>query len=142
MSNGSLVSAKGYVGDAFALALATPFVPESTVFGQFTFVPWVRSGLGGAQQAPGDDPLRASVRVRFTVSDDAATFEGVDRTCLPKEDRRLGSHEPYVKPAVLRLEYASDASVGMVNNCKTSASPNSGSSPCAGSPQPCTSVGS
>ena len=82
MANGSLVSAKGYVGDAFALALATPFVPENTVFGQFTFVPWVRSGLGAAQQAPGDDPLRASVRVRFTVSDDAATFEGVDRTLV------------------------------------------------------------
>ena len=50
--------------------------------------------------------------------------------------------EEYVKPAVLRLEYTTAVTVGMVNNCKTSASPNSGASPCAGTIQPCTSVGS
>ena len=50
--------------------------------------------------------------------------------------------EQYVKPAVLRLEYATDVSVSMASNCKTSSSPNSGSSPCTGGVTPCTTVGS
>ena len=79
---GSLSSARGYVSNAFALALATPFVPENTVFGQFTFVPWVRTGLAAAQESPGDDPVRATVHVQLTVKDDAATSQTVDRTLV------------------------------------------------------------
>ena len=48
----------------------------------------------------------------------------------------------YAKPAIVRLEFSLDVNVSMKNNCKTTASPNSGASPCAGGPMPCTSVGS
>src|SRR4051812_6480345 len=79
---GSLTQARGYVTNAFAYALATPFVPENTVFGKFTFMPWVRTGLAAAQDSPGADPLRATVRIGLTVRDDAATAETVDRTLV------------------------------------------------------------
>lgn len=80
--SGSLSTARGFVSNAFSYALATPFVPENTVFGQFTFVPWVRSGLAAAQETPGADPVRATVRVSLAVTDGAATTESVDRTLL------------------------------------------------------------
>ncbi len=79
---GSLSAARGYVTNAFATALATPFVPENTVFGEYTFVPWARTGLAAAQASPGADPLRATVRVSLTVRDDAATSEQVERTLI------------------------------------------------------------
>ena len=53
--------------------------------------------------------------------------------------------EAYVKPAVLRLEFEADVNVSMGTNCKTSTSPNVGSSPCrvpAGSGGSCNTVGS
>ena len=79
---GSLSSARGFATNAFASALATPFVPENTVFGEYTFVPWARTGLAAAQESPVVDPLRATVRVSFTVQDDAATSEVVERTLV------------------------------------------------------------
>ena len=79
---GSLKSATGYVSDAFSYALATPFVPENTVFGEFTFMPWVRTGLAAAQKSAGDDPVRATVRISVTVTDGDATSEAVDRTLV------------------------------------------------------------
>ncbi|MEP6491826.1 MAG: hypothetical protein ABJF01_04070 [bacterium] len=79
---GSLSSARGYVTNAFSLAMATPFVPENIVFGHFTFVPWVRTGLGAAQESPGSDPVRATVRVQLTVTDDGPATEVVERTLI------------------------------------------------------------
>ena len=79
---GSLSNARGYVTNAFSSALTTPFVPENTVFGEYTFVPWARTGLAAAQESAGTDPLRATVRVSFTVKDDAATSEVVERTLV------------------------------------------------------------
>lgn len=79
---GSLSNARGYVANAFSSALTAPFVPENTVFGEYTFVPWARTGLAAAQESAGEDPLRATVRVSFTVRDDAATSEVVERTLV------------------------------------------------------------
>ena len=79
---GSLSTARGFVANAFSAALTTPFVPENTVFGEYTFVPWARTGLAAAQDSPGADPLRATVRVSLTVKDDAATSETVERTMV------------------------------------------------------------
>lgn len=79
---GSLSTARGYLTNAFSVALATPFVPENTVFGEFTFVPWVRTGLAAAQESAGSDPVRATVRIRLTVTDGAAASETVDRTLV------------------------------------------------------------
>ena len=54
-------------------------------------------------------------------------------------------YEAYVKPAVLRLEFEADVSVSLGANCKTSSSPNVGTSPCRvppGSGGSCNTVGS
>jgi hypothetical protein len=53
--------------------------------------------------------------------------------------------ETYVKPAVLRLEFAMDVGVSLTQNCKTTNSPNVGTSPCTSTTSetgPCTTVGS
>ena len=53
--------------------------------------------------------------------------------------------EPYAKPAVLKLTYASDVDVSLGQNCKTTSSPNVGTSPCRvppGSGRSCNTVGS
>lgn len=57
---------------------------------------------------------------------------------------REQQYEPYVKPAVLALEFAMDVTVSLANNCKTTNSPNVGSSPCktTGPTGNCTTVGS
>ena len=79
---GSLSDARGYVNNAFAYALKTPFEPENIVFGHFTFVPWVRTGLAAAQESPSSDPVRATVRLNLTVTDDGPTSEEVERTLV------------------------------------------------------------
>ena len=50
----------------------------------------------------------------------------------------------YVKPAVIALDFAMDVTVSLANNCKTTSSPNVGTTPCRtnGGGRPCTSVGS
>ncbi len=53
------------------------------------------------------------------------------------------TREPYVKPAVLRLEYAADMPVSLAGSCKTNAGPASGSSPCNdGTFNSCITIGS
>ena len=49
---GSLSSLPNYVPDAFLLSPKTPFTPEDVVFGHFTFLPWARTGIASAVQAP------------------------------------------------------------------------------------------
>ena len=70
---GSLTLAPGYVENAHALALEKPFVPEKTVFGEYTFLPWVRNGLAAALVPPAGDGIRATVQVSMGVQDDAGT---------------------------------------------------------------------
>ena len=70
---GSLKLAPGYVDDAFKLAVEKPFTPEKVTFGEYTFLPWVRSGFAAALESPLDDAVRAVVPVSVTVQDDNAT---------------------------------------------------------------------
>lgn len=79
---GSLSSVTGYRSDAFASLVAQPFKPENTVFGQFTFLPWVRTGLAAALESPVADALRGAVQVAFHVKDDDGSSEAVDHTLV------------------------------------------------------------
>jgi hypothetical protein len=63
----SLADAKGFVNDAFAVQVATPFHPENIVLGVYTFLPWVRAGLAAALQNPPAGAVRAGVTVTVAV---------------------------------------------------------------------------
>jgi hypothetical protein len=63
---GSPSSLPNYVPDAFLLAPKTPFTPEDVVFGHFTFLPWARTGIAAAVQAPATG-IRAGVTVTVPV---------------------------------------------------------------------------
>ena len=67
----SLRDVPGFIENAFVVA--TPrFQPENIVLGHYTFLPWVRSGIGAFAQAAGPD-LRATVPVKLTVGDGVAS---------------------------------------------------------------------
>jgi hypothetical protein len=70
---GSLAQAPGYVTDVLKIAAEKPFVPEQTVFGEYTFVSWVRNGLAAALEPPSGDQIRAVVRVSVSVQDENGT---------------------------------------------------------------------
>ena len=78
MSN-SLGSAKNFVADAFVLAPTTPFVPENTKLGEYTFLPWVRSGLAAAVTAPASG-TRATATIEVTVQGDGVPSQTVQKT--------------------------------------------------------------
>ena len=45
----------------------TQFVPENTHLGTYTFLPWVRSGIAAALDAPTGGAIRAGVSVTLPV---------------------------------------------------------------------------
>lgn len=57
-------------------------------------------------------------------------------------DSMASGAQQYVKPAVLRLDFAMDLPVSMSQNCKTSQATNVGSTPCQGGGNPCQTLGS
>ncbi|MEP6618806.1 MAG: hypothetical protein ABJE47_05810 [bacterium] len=77
--SGSLSGLTTFVKDAFAVSLADLYVPENIVIGEYTFLPWVRTGVvAGVTQARG--AVRAEVTVSLDVQDDAAGSVPVART--------------------------------------------------------------
>jgi hypothetical protein len=78
--SGSLSEAKGYVLDAFRVQPKIAYAPENVVLGNFSFVPWVRSGLSAAVQAPAQDPVRGSVDVSVTIEDNVGHSAVVSNT--------------------------------------------------------------
>jgi hypothetical protein len=56
-----------YVANAFELVPATPFKPENTVFGFYTYLPWVRTGIAAAVTAPPPGEIRATATVHVAV---------------------------------------------------------------------------
>ncbi len=67
---GSLSSAANFVADAFIRTLETPFKPEDTRLGEYTFVPWVRTGLSAGLTPPTGNDLRATVEIAVNVQDE------------------------------------------------------------------------
>jgi hypothetical protein len=67
---GSLSLAANFVDDAFVRTLATPFKPEDTRLGQYTFLPWVRTGLAAGLTPPAGNALRATVEIAVKVQDE------------------------------------------------------------------------
>ena len=68
----SLHDLASYVDDAFIRVPTTPFVPENTVLGVYTFVPWARTGIAQVVEDPPDDAIRAEVTISVTVEGDGA----------------------------------------------------------------------
>lgn len=62
----SLGDLPNFVADAYKLMPAQPFTPENIVIGSYTFLPWVRGGVGAVVNAtPG--ALRATIDVAVPV---------------------------------------------------------------------------
>ena len=67
---GSLTKATNFVPDAFVRTLTTPFKPEDTRLGEYTFLPWVRTGLAAGLTPPSGAETRATVEINVQVQDD------------------------------------------------------------------------
>src|SRR5262245_14470080 len=67
---GSLTLAANFVSDAFVRRLATPFKPEDTRLGEYTFLPWVRTGLAAGLTPPAGAEVRATVEIAVKVQDE------------------------------------------------------------------------
>jgi hypothetical protein len=79
--SGSLSAAKGFVKtDAFQLGPLTVFQPEQTDLGDYSFLPWVRTGLASQLTNPQGAAIRASVAVTVNVEDDAGGSTTVSKT--------------------------------------------------------------
>jgi hypothetical protein len=78
---GSLTKAKGFVStDVFSLSSLISFTPEQIDLGQYTFLPWVRTGLA-AQLVDAQAPsLRATVTATIAVEDDTGGSTPVSQT--------------------------------------------------------------
>src|SRR5262245_41759813 len=79
----SLSKAKNFVADAFLLAPVTPFVPENIKLGEYTFLPWVRTGLAAAVTGPAapaeGKPPRANATIHVKIEGDNGATKTVDK---------------------------------------------------------------
>jgi hypothetical protein len=66
----SLEQLPNFVLDAYRLTPASSFVPEDTLLGSYTFLSWVRAGIGAIVTAPGGGGLRAQINVTLPVQAD------------------------------------------------------------------------
>jgi hypothetical protein len=77
--SGSLSDTVKLVPDAFTLTAAEQYKPENIVIGEYTFLPWVRTGVvAGLTQTRG--PVRPAIAVAFDVQDDAGGSVNVSKT--------------------------------------------------------------
>ena len=77
----SLSAAPNFVTvDLSKLGLLTPFVPEDITLEDYTFLPYVRTGLAAALVPPAGGATRATVPVTVTVQDEKGGSELVTRT--------------------------------------------------------------
>lgn len=63
-----------FVSDAYRIAPTKPFVPEDIVLGQYSFLPWIRGGIGAVLE-PVAGALRGSVTVGIPVQADGRADE-------------------------------------------------------------------
>ena len=78
---GSLKASPNFVEtDLRALGLLVPFTPEQIVLGEYTFLPFVRTGLAAALVPPAAGATRATVPVSVSVQDDKGGAQPVSRT--------------------------------------------------------------
>ena len=76
--SGSLSKSANFVADAFHILPAVFYTPEDIVLGQYSFVPYARTGLSAAIQSPAAGQVRGTVAV-------GATLQGA-----PGEDQPIG----------------------------------------------------
>ena len=68
-----------FVADAFA-ATSKPFVPENVKLGEYTFLPWVRSGIVAGVDGVAPGTVRGEVKVTLIVRDEAGGSQPVSKT--------------------------------------------------------------
>lgn len=68
-----------FVKDAFAQAPSIAYQPENIQLGEYTFLPWVRSGLAATVRNPAVGKLRATTGVSVTVRDDKGGSQTVSK---------------------------------------------------------------
>ena len=59
-----------FVTDAFKIGPSIAYAEEDIQLGEYTFLPWVRSGLSATVKSPAANKLRAVTEVSLTVRDD------------------------------------------------------------------------
>jgi hypothetical protein len=79
--NNYLRDLPNFVPDAFKLVPAVPFTPENIVFGFYTFLPWVRTGIAAAVTAPPPGDIRARTTISVPVQG-GATPQDVTQTLV------------------------------------------------------------
>lgn len=81
---GSLAFSKNFVADAFKVGATTFYKPEDIVLGEYTFLPWVRTGLAAAIQSPAGTDLRGVVEVTadLVASDGSQPAQSVKKTLI------------------------------------------------------------
>ena len=87
----SLTLAANFVDDAFLRTLATPFKPEDTRLGEYTFLPWVRTGLCAGLTPPVGGELRATVISHLLTGRRPAAAMHAGHTQTPFAREPLGS---------------------------------------------------
>ncbi|MCA9298400.1 MAG: hypothetical protein KDA28_05000, partial [Phycisphaerales bacterium] len=78
--NTSLTQVSGFVSNAFAIESLIAFEPEDIRLDVYTFLPWVRSGLGSIVQAPDAGSTRPRVTIGVSVEDDKGGSQIVEKT--------------------------------------------------------------
>jgi len=68
-----------FVKDAFNIGPSIAYAEENIQLGEYTFLPWVRSGLAATVQNPAADKLRAVTEVSLTVRDDKGGSKAVSK---------------------------------------------------------------
>jgi hypothetical protein len=69
-----------FVLDAYRLSPTTPFVPENTLLGQYTFLSWVRAGVGAVVTSPVAPGIRAEIQVVLPVQADGQPDDDVQQS--------------------------------------------------------------
>ena len=80
--NRSLADFQGFVKDAFFIVPPEQFVPEDIVLGAYTFLPWVRNGIGATIGPPVAPSVRPVVTVDLPVQADGQPDQTVTQTLL------------------------------------------------------------
>jgi hypothetical protein len=76
----SLSDFQGFVKDAFFVVQQEQFAPEDITLGAYTFVPWVRSGIGATIAAPAAPAVRPVVTVDLPIQADGQADRIVTQT--------------------------------------------------------------
>ena len=83
--SGSLSKSANFVADAFRILPAVFYTPEDIVLGQYSFVPYARTGLSAAIQSPAAGQVRGTVAVGATLQGAPGEDQPIGRTLVLRD---------------------------------------------------------